>query len=164
MSTPILATKLISPVRERVLRPRTPEDCGLCQAEVGPTDGSETAGQCERVVRPWAEVKSRRGRRKRAEGLDSSAAGRVFGYREETIRTWLARGGGHAAQVHKHFAITCSWATRSWMSRVRRCATRRTSCGCGGGSGRAQQGHPGAVLGRADAREGARGDPRSVPC
>jgi hypothetical protein len=86
-----------------VLRPRTPEDCGLCQAEVGPTDGSETAGQCERVVRPWAEVKSRRGRRKRAEGLDSSAAGRVFGYREETIRTWLARGGGHAAQVHKHF-------------------------------------------------------------
>jgi IS1 family transposase len=38
-----------------------------------------------------------------AEGLDSSAAERVFGHREETIRTWVARGGGHAARVHRHF-------------------------------------------------------------
>jgi hypothetical protein len=38
-----------------------------------------------------------------AEGLDRSAAERVFGYREETIRTWVARGGGHAARVHQHF-------------------------------------------------------------
>jgi hypothetical protein len=52
--------------KERVLRPRTPDDCGLCRAEGGPTDGNEVGGQCERVVRPWAEVKGRRGRRKRA--------------------------------------------------------------------------------------------------
>jgi hypothetical protein len=44
---------------ERVLRPRTPDDCGLCRAEVGRTVGDEAAAQSERVVRPWAEVKSR---------------------------------------------------------------------------------------------------------
>jgi IS1 family transposase len=38
-----------------------------------------------------------------AEGLDSSAAERVFGHREETIRTWVTRSGVHAAQVHQHF-------------------------------------------------------------
>ncbi len=163
---------------ERVLRPRTPDDCGLCRAEAGPTVGDEAVAQCEREVRPWKEVKSRRGRRKRAktegyacpnkeceyygitdasihalvgygrhgkdeairdlrcqacgtkvserwgtllyrlktsarrigevltsqaEGLDSSAAERVFGHREETIRAWMTRGGVHAVRVHKHF-------------------------------------------------------------
>jgi IS1 family transposase len=164
--------------KERVLRPRTPDDCGLCRAEAGPTLGDETAVQSERVVRPWAEVKSRRGRRKRAktegyacpnekceyygitdasihalvgygrhgkseairdwrcqacgtkmserrptafyrlktpvwrvkevmatqaEGLDSSAAERVFGYRDETVRTWMTRSGRHAMGLHQHF-------------------------------------------------------------
>jgi hypothetical protein len=51
---------------ERVLRPRTPDDCGLCRVAAGPAAGDEAAAQCERVVCPWAEVKSRRGRRKQA--------------------------------------------------------------------------------------------------
>jgi hypothetical protein len=50
---------------ERVLRPRTPDDCGLCRAEAASAAG-DAAAECSRVVRPWAEVKSRRGRRKRA--------------------------------------------------------------------------------------------------
>jgi IS1 family transposase/transposase-like protein len=36
-----------------------------------------------------------------AEGLDASAAERVFGYRQATITTWLARAGGHAEILHQ---------------------------------------------------------------
>jgi hypothetical protein len=51
---------------KHVLRPRTPDDCGLCRAEAAPTVGDEAGAPCGRVGRPWAEVKSRRGGRKRA--------------------------------------------------------------------------------------------------
>jgi len=36
-----------------------------------------------------------------AEGLDASAAERVFGYRQDTITTWLTRAGEHAQSLHK---------------------------------------------------------------
>ena len=36
-----------------------------------------------------------------AEGLDPSAAERVFGYRQATITTWLSRAGEHAQILHK---------------------------------------------------------------
>jgi transposase-like protein len=38
-----------------------------------------------------------------AEGLDASAAERVFGYRQATITTWLWRAGQHAQSFHEHF-------------------------------------------------------------
>jgi hypothetical protein len=38
-----------------------------------------------------------------AEGLDASAAERVFGYRQATITTWLARAGQHAQTLHERF-------------------------------------------------------------
>jgi transposase-like protein len=38
-----------------------------------------------------------------AEGLDPSAASRVFGYRQATITTWLTRAGGHAQTMHERF-------------------------------------------------------------
>ncbi len=38
-----------------------------------------------------------------AEGLDPSAAERVFGYRQATITTWLSRAGQHAQSFHEHF-------------------------------------------------------------
>jgi hypothetical protein len=38
-----------------------------------------------------------------AEGLDASAAERVFGYRQTTITTWLTRAGGHAEIFHERF-------------------------------------------------------------
>ncbi len=38
-----------------------------------------------------------------AEGLDPSAAERVFGYRQATITTWLTRAGEHAQSFHEHF-------------------------------------------------------------
>jgi len=38
-----------------------------------------------------------------AEGLDASAAERVFGYRQATITTWLSRAGEHAQSLHEHF-------------------------------------------------------------
>jgi hypothetical protein len=38
-----------------------------------------------------------------AEGLDPSAAERVFGYRQATISTWLTRAGEHAQTLHKRF-------------------------------------------------------------
>ena len=36
-----------------------------------------------------------------AEGLDPSAAERVFGYRRATITTWLTRAGEHAELFHE---------------------------------------------------------------
>jgi len=38
-----------------------------------------------------------------AEGLDASAAERVFGYRQATITTWLSRAGEHAQTLHERF-------------------------------------------------------------
>src|SRR5262249_55359349 len=38
-----------------------------------------------------------------AEGLDPSAAERVFGFRQATITTWLTRAGGHAHTLHERF-------------------------------------------------------------
>ena len=38
-----------------------------------------------------------------AEGLDLSAAARVFGYRQATITTWLSRAGEHAHTLHERF-------------------------------------------------------------
>jgi IS1 family transposase len=38
-----------------------------------------------------------------AEGLDASAAERVFGYRQATITAWLARAGQHAQTLHERF-------------------------------------------------------------
>jgi IS1 family transposase len=40
-----------------------------------------------------------------AEGLDASAAERVFGYRQATITTWLTRAGEHAQLLHERFFI-----------------------------------------------------------
>jgi transposase-like protein len=38
-----------------------------------------------------------------AEGLNPSAAERVFGYRQDTIITWLSRAGEHAQTLHERF-------------------------------------------------------------
>src|SRR5256886_5090279 len=38
-----------------------------------------------------------------AEGLDPSAAERVFGFRQATITTWLCRAGEHAQTLHEQF-------------------------------------------------------------
>jgi transposase-like protein/IS1 family transposase len=38
-----------------------------------------------------------------AEGLDPSAAERVFGFRQATITTWLSRAGEHAQTLHQHY-------------------------------------------------------------
>ncbi len=38
-----------------------------------------------------------------AEGLDASAAERVFGYQQATITSWLTRAGKHAQTLHEHF-------------------------------------------------------------
>ncbi len=155
----------------RLLKPRTPDDCPACRhASTAPS----AAGPAP--VRPWCEVKSRRGAPKRidtagfacpnrqcqyfgstdadfhalvgdgkhgrteriqtfrcqacrttfsarhdtplyrlktpshqiavvlsalAEGLDLSAAERVFGYRQAIITTWLTRAGEHAQTLHE---------------------------------------------------------------
>jgi len=41
-----------------------------------------------------------------AEGLDPSAASRVFGSRQATITSWLTRAGKHAELFHEHFFRT----------------------------------------------------------
>jgi len=158
----------------RLLKPRSPDDCPACRL----TSSASSAGEPAPVpVRPWCEVKSRRGAPKRidtegfacpnpqctyfgkteahvhalvgdgkhgrleriqtlrcqachstftarrdtpmyrlktpshqvamvlsalAEGLDPSAAARVFGSRQATITTWLTRAGEHAQTLHHH--------------------------------------------------------------
>jgi transposase-like protein len=161
------------PVIHRLLKPRSPDDCPACR--LGST-ASSGAGPAPASVRPWPEVKSRRGARKRidtagfacpnqqcpyfgitdaqihalvgdgkhghveriqtfrcqachttftarrhtplyrlktpshqvavvlsalAEGLDASAAERVFGYRPATIALWLSRASEHAQGLPK---------------------------------------------------------------
>lgn len=157
----------------RLLKPRTPDDCPVCRLGSPPALGGGTVSA---PVRPWREVKSRRGAPKhidtqgyacpnsqcryfgntdahfhalvgdgkhghaepiqtfrcqacrttfsarrdtplyrlktpsqqvavvlsaRAEGLDPSAASRVFGFRHATITTWLTRAGEHAQTLHE---------------------------------------------------------------
>jgi transposase-like protein len=159
----------------RLLKPRSPRDCPACRLSCTLSSGVEPVPP---PVRPWSEVKSRRGAPKRvntegfacpnhkcpyagitdadihalvgdgthglaeriqtfrcqachttfsarrdtplyrlktpshqiavvltalAEGLDPSAAERVFGYRQATIITWLSRAGEHAQALHKHY-------------------------------------------------------------
>jgi len=160
---------------QRLLQPRSPDDCPACRLSSATSSGG---GSATAPVRPWREVKSRRGAPKRvntegfacanpqctycaitdaqvhalvgdgkhgqgeriqtfrcqacrtsftsrrhtplyrlktpshqiamvlsalAEGLDASAAERVFGYRQTTITTWLSRAGEHAHTLHEHF-------------------------------------------------------------
>ena len=157
----------------RLLKPRCPDDCPACRLASTPSSGVKPASV---PVRPWSEVKSRRGAPKRvntegfacpnpqcayfgstdadihalvgdgkhghaeriqtfrcqacrttfsarrdtalyhlktpsqqvamvlsalAEGLDASAAERVFGFRQATITTWLTRAGEHAQTLHE---------------------------------------------------------------
>jgi transposase-like protein/IS1 family transposase len=158
---------------QRLLKPRSPDDCPACHLASTPSSGGEPAPV---PVRPWREVKSRRGAPKRiptegfacpnyqcpyfgntdarihalvgdgkhgqaeqiqtfrcqacrttfsarrhtplfrlktpsqqvamvltalAEGLDPSAAERVFGFRQATISSWLSRVGKHAQTFHE---------------------------------------------------------------
>ena len=160
---------------QRLLKPRTPDDCPTCRLA---STASSVGGPAPAPVRPWPEVKSRRGVLKRvntagfacpnqqcpyfgitddrihalvgdgkhgraeriqtfrcqacratftsrrhtplyrlktpshqiamvlsalAEGLDPSAAERVFGFRQATISTWLTRAGEHAQTMHERF-------------------------------------------------------------
>jgi transposase-like protein len=160
---------------QRHLKPRSPDDCPACRLASAPSLGG---GPAPASLRPWPEVKSRRGAPKRidtegfacpnqqcpyfgitdasihalvgdgkhgqaeriqtfrcqacrttftsrrntalyrlktpsqqvavvlsalAEGLDPSAAERVFGYRQATITTWLTRAGEHAQTLHERF-------------------------------------------------------------
>jgi transposase-like protein len=163
----------VHPMVHRLLKPRTPRDCPACRLS---SNFSAVVGPSPLPVRPWHEVKSRRGAPKRiktqgfacpnhqcpyfgiidalihalvgdgthgqveqiqtfrcqacrttfsarrhtplyrlktpsrqvavvltalAEGLDPSAAERVFGYRQATITTWLTRAGEHAQTLHE---------------------------------------------------------------
>lgn len=172
-----LPSKAAAKIRSRLprqLKPRCPDDCPACRLASTP---SSDGGSASASVRPWSEVKSRRGVPKRiptegfacpnpqcqyfgntdgqfhalvgdgkhgraepiqtfrcqachttfsarrdtpfyrlktpsqqvavvltalAEGLDPSAAERVFGSRQATITTWLTRAGEHAQRLHEH--------------------------------------------------------------
>jgi transposase-like protein/IS1 family transposase len=168
-----LAAKTAHPLVHRLLKPRTPLDCPACRLSYAHSSVVEPAPT---PVRPWREVKSRRGAPKRiptegfacphrqcpyfgitdahihalvgdgkqgraeqiqtfrcqacrttftsrrntplyrlktpsqkvamvlaalAEGLDASAAERIFGSRQATITTWLSRAGEHARTFHE---------------------------------------------------------------
>ncbi len=172
---PHLGAKTAGFMVHRLLKPRSPGDCPACRLNSTLSSRVESAPP---PVRPWREVKSRRGAPKRvntegfacphhqcsyfgiteahihalvgdgkhgcaeriqtfrcqacrttftarrntplyrlktpshqiamvlsalAEGLDPSAAERVFGFRQATITTWLSRAGEHAQTLHERF-------------------------------------------------------------
>jgi transposase-like protein/IS1 family transposase len=183
---------------QRLLKPRTPLDCPACRLSSTLSSGVESAPL---PVRPWREVKSRRGAPKRidtqgfacpnhqcpyfgitdadihalvgdgkhgrveqiqtfrcqachttfsarrhtpvyrlktpsqqiamvltalAEGLDVSAAERVFGYRQATITTWLTRAGEYAQTLHER-SFRNLWLPHLQLDELRtrlRCSTQ----------------------------------------
>src|SRR5215471_11276560 len=61
-----------------------------------------------------------------AEGLDASAAERIFGYRQATITAWLTRAGEHAQTLHERFFCHL-WLPHLQLDELRtrlRCATQ----------------------------------------
>ncbi len=187
----------------RLLKPRTPDDCPACCLASSP---SSVVGPAPPPVRPWREVKSRRGAPKRvntegfacpnhqcpyfgiidahmhtlvgdgkhgraeqiqtfrcqacrttftsrrntplyrlktpsqkvamvlaalAEGLDASAAERIFGYRQATITTWLTRAGQHAQTLHERFFSISGSRICSWMNCAPGSAVPDRCSGCG---------------------------------
>jgi hypothetical protein len=72
-----------------------------------------------------------------AKGLDLSAAVRVFGHGEGTMRCWLARAGEHGERLHERYfrdlwleqvQVETAFRSTSWW---RRCEARGGNCGCG---------------------------------
>jgi len=66
-----------------------------------------------------------------AEGLDVSAATRVFGHRHATIMSWLTRAAEHSAALHDRTFRNLHLPTSSWMNCVRGSTAERTRYGCG---------------------------------
>src|SRR5258708_17607574 len=172
---PVQSAAAKRPPLHRLLKPRSPHDCPACRLA---STLSPIVEPAPLPVRPWREIKSRRGAPKRvntegfacpnrkclysgitdahihalvgdgthghveriqtfrcqacrttfsarrhtplyrlktpsqqigivlsalAEGLDPSAAARVFCYRQATISTWLTRAGEHAQTLHERF-------------------------------------------------------------
>ncbi len=61
-----------------------------------------------------------------AEGLDPSAAERVFGYRQDTISTWLTRAGEYAQTLHER-SFRNLWLPHLQLDELRtrlRCSTQ----------------------------------------
>jgi transposase-like protein len=184
--------------------PRCPDDCPACRLA---SPASSARGPAPQPVRPWREVKSRRGAPKRvntegfacpnqqclsfgntnsqihalvgdgkhgraeqiqtlrcqacrttfsarrdtpfyrlktpshqvamvltalAEGLDPSAAERVFGSRQATITTWLTRAGEHAQTLHGRSDLAiCTSHTCSWTNSEHGCAAISRYSGSG---------------------------------
>ena len=193
------------PTLQRLLKPRSPDDCPACRLVSIVSSVGEPASA---PVRPWSEVKSRRGAPKRidtagfacpnplcqyfgstdahhhalvgdgkhgraepiqtfrcqacrttftsrrntplyrlktpsqqvavvlsalAEGLDPSAAERVFGFRQMTITTWLTRAGSHAQTLHGR-TYCHLWLPHLQLDELRtrlRCAALNRCCGSG---------------------------------
>src|SRR3989442_6607280 len=183
---------------QRLPQPRSPDDCPACRLSSATSSGG---GSATAPVRPWREVKSRRGAPKRvntegfacanpqctycaitdaqvhalvgdgkhgqgeriqtfrcqacrtsftsrrhtplyrlktpshqiavvlsalAEGLDASAAERVFGYRQATITTWLSRALEHAQTLHER-SFCHLWLPHLQLDELRttlRCSTQ----------------------------------------
>jgi hypothetical protein len=86
------APKLKTP---RPIKPNTAEDCPFCRTE------KDRGIALYRLKTSSTKVVLILGLM--ADGVDVSALERVFGIREETLRTWLTRAGLQAGKVHRHF-------------------------------------------------------------
>ncbi len=97
---PSRAAATTRPTLHRLLSPRCPDDCPACRLASTPTSG---VGQAPAAVRPWPEVKSRRGARHSREhgGLClSQAAGSVL--RDHRCAHPRARWGWQAWSWRAH--------------------------------------------------------------
>ena len=93
---------------QRLLKPRTPLDCPACRLASTPASGG---GLASTPVRPWREVKSRRGAPKRVNSAGFACPNQqcqYYGITESHIHALVGDGKhGHAEQIQTFRCQAC---------------------------------------------------------
>jgi hypothetical protein len=92
----------------RLLKPRTPDDCPICRLATTPSLG---VGPAPGPVRPWSEVKSRRGALKRIDTEGFACPNRqcvYFGNTDASFHALVGDGKhGHTEQIQTFRCQAC---------------------------------------------------------
>jgi IS1 family transposase len=103
-------------IAQRLLKPRTPDDCPACRLASTPLSAGGTAPA---PVRPWSEVKSRRGAPKRVNTEGFACPSRkclYFGITEARIHALVGDGKhGHAERIQ---TFRCQACRTTWLTRA----------------------------------------------
>jgi transposase-like protein len=105
---PHLGAKMAHPMVHRLLKPRSPRDCPACRLS---SPNSAVVEPASLPVRPWCEIKSRRGAPKRMNTQDFACPNRTcpyFGITDEHIHALVGDGThGHAERIQTFRGPAC---------------------------------------------------------